>query len=164
MSALFYLCSILLANLLVHRLGIVHLWGLSFPAGAVVIGLTFSARDLVQERWGKFGCWGWMLVAAALTFAFNRQLALASLAAFMVAETSDWAIYSYTRGRIEKRLLLSNLVSTPLDSLVFVLLAFGPVWPAIWGQALVKLLGSLLVLPLFKDGKVRSFRLSPQQG
>ena len=163
MSAVFYLGSIVLANVLVHTLGIVSVWGLSFPAGAAVIGLTFSARDFVQERYGKFGCWGWMLAAALITCAFNRQLALASAMAFLVSELSDWAIYTTVGGGITRRLLLSNLVSTPIDSLVFVLLAFGPVWPAIWGQAVVKLAGSLLALPLLKEGKLRSFRVSYQR-
>lgn len=164
MSAVFYLGSIVLANILVHALGIVTVFGLTFPAGAVAIGLTFSTRDLVQERYGKYGCWLWMLVAVVITFAFNRQLAIASVCAFVVAELADWTIYTYARGNIEKRLILSNLVSTPLDSVVFVLLAFGPVWPAIWGQAIVKMVSSLLILPLLKNGKIRTFRLSPQRG
>ncbi len=164
MSAVFYLGSIILANILVHTFGIVTVLGLTFPAGAVAIGLTFSARDFVQERYGKFGCWAWMLVASLVTFAFNQQLALASVCAFFIAEFCDWAIYSSTGGGIEKRLLLSNLISTPLDSIVFVLLAFGPVWPAIWGQTIIKMIGSMLVLPLIKDGRVRSYRFSFQRG
>lgn len=164
MSALFYLGSIVLANLLVHWFGLVTVLGLTFPAGALAIGLTFSARDFVQERYGKFGCWSWMLLAALITLAFNRQLALASISAFLVAEFCDWAIYTGTPGRLEKRLLLSNLVSVPLDSIVFVLLAFGPIWPAIWGQTVIKILSSMLVLPLIKDGRIRPLRFSPQRG
>jgi hypothetical protein len=34
-----------------------------------------------------------------------------------------------------------------VDSLVFILLAFGPVWPAIVGQAIIKYLSGLIVLP-----------------
>ena len=163
MSAVFYLGSILIANVLVHTFGIVTVFGLTFPAGAAVVGLTFSARDFVQERYGKYGCWVWMLVASLLTFAFNRQLALASVCAFFVAEFSDWIIYTKSRGSFEKRLLASNLVSVPLDSVVFVLLAFGPVWPAIWGQTLVKMISSVLVLPLLKNGKFRNYHLSFQR-
>ena len=164
MSAVFYLGSIVLANMLVHTLGIITVFGLTFPAGAVAIGLTFSTRDLVQERYGKYGCWLWMLVAVVITFAFNQQLAIASVCAFVVAELADWAIYTYSGGNIEKRLILSNLVSTPIDSVVFVLLAFGPVWPAIWGQTIVKMISSLLILPLLKNGKIRTFRLGLQRG
>jgi uncharacterized PurR-regulated membrane protein YhhQ (DUF165 family) len=164
MSAAFYLGSIILGNILVNSLGLVTVLGLTFPAGAVAIGLTFSARDFMQERYGKFGCWGWMLVASIITFAFNQQLALASFSAFFIAEFSDWLIYTRTKGSLEKRLILSNLISTPLDSMVFVLLAFGPVWPAIWGQAIIKMISSLLVLPFFKNGTIRSYYLSFQRG
>ncbi len=164
MSAVFYLGSIVLANILVHTLGLVTVFGLTFPAGAIAIGLTFSTRDFVQERYGKYGCWIWMLLAVVITFAFNRQLAIASVCAFMVSELSDWAIYTYSAGNIEKRLVLSNLVSTPIDSIIFVLLAFGPVWPAIWGQTIVKMLSSMLVLPLLKNGRIRTLRLGLQRG
>ena len=163
MSVVFYLGSIILANILVHSLGIVHVFGLTFPAGAAAVGLTFSARDFVQERYGKYGCWAWMLIASLITFAFNRQLVLASVCAFFIAEFSDWIIYTKTRGSFEKRLLASNLISIPLDSVVFVLLAFGPVWPAIWGQTIIKMISSMIVLPFFKNGKIRSYQLSFQR-
>jgi uncharacterized PurR-regulated membrane protein YhhQ (DUF165 family) len=163
MSVIFYLGSIILANILVHTLGIVTVLGLTFPAGAIAIGLTFSARDFVQERYGKFGCWTWMLVASLITFAFNLQLAIASVCAFFIAEFSDWLIYTRTSGGLEKRLVLSNLISTPLDSVVFVLLAFGPLWPVIIGQTIIKMLSSLLVLPLIKNGRIRTYALNFQR-
>jgi len=82
-----YLGGILLANLLVHWFGLVQ-WGpLVFPAGAVMIGLTFSFRDLVQRQHGKWYCWIWMIVASFITFFFNQQIAVASVSAFLVAET-----------------------------------------------------------------------------
>lgn len=164
MSVVFYLGSIILANILVHTLGIVTVLGLTFPAGAIAIGLTFSARDFVQERYGKVGCWTWMLVASLITFAFNLQLAFASVCAFFIAEFSDWLIYTRTNGGLEKRLVLSNLISTPLDSVVFVMLAFGPLWPAIIGQTIIKMLSSLLVLPLIKNGRIRTYQMSFQRG
>ena len=163
MSVVFYLGSIILGNIMVHSLGLVTVLGLTFPAGAIAVGLTFSARDFVQERYGKIGCWGWMLTASAITLAFNQQLALASFCAFFLAELSDWFIYTKTRGSFKKRLMLSNLISTPLDSLVFVLLAFGPAWPAIWGQTIIKMLSSILILPLFKNGKTYSLFFSFQR-
>jgi uncharacterized PurR-regulated membrane protein YhhQ (DUF165 family) len=82
----------------------------------------------------------------------------------VVSEFSDWAIYTYSAGNAERRLVLSNLISTPIDSVIFVLLAFGPAWPAVWGQAIVKLASSMLLLPLYKDGRLRSFRFGLQRG
>ena len=62
-----YLGSILLANWLVityHLIGhgqeIMPWLPITFPAGAAVIGLTFSARDFVQRKYGH----GWTWVRA----------------------------------------------------------------------------------------------------
>ncbi|SEA49606.1 hypothetical protein SAMN05660420_02295 [Desulfuromusa kysingii] len=162
-SVAFYLGSIVIGNMMVHSLGLVTVLGMTFPAGAVAVGLTFSARDIVQERYGTFGCWGWMLAASLITLAFNQQLALASGCAFVISELSDWYIFTKSRGGLKQRLVLSNLVSTPLDSLVFVLLAFGPVWPAIWGQTIIKICSSLLILPLLRSGTTNHDRISPQR-
>ncbi|MEN3342880.1 MAG: queuosine precursor transporter [Actinomycetota bacterium] len=51
----------------------------------------------------------------------------ASLAAFAVSETTDNVLGAWARGRVPDavRVVGTNLVSTPLDSLVFVVLAFG---------------------------------------
>ena len=146
-----YLLGIILANLLVHWFGLVNFAGLVFPAGAVMVGLTFSFRDLVQRKYGKWQCWIWMIVASVITYLFNQQLAVASVSAFLVAETVDWAIYTWLPGSFRKRLVMSNLLGTPLDSIVFVTLAFGLNWQAIVGQTIVKFISSLAVL-LFLRG------------
>ena len=146
-----YLAGIILANLLVHWFGLVSFAGLVFPAGAVMVGLTFSFRDLVQRRYGKWQCWIWMIAASVITYLFNRQLAVASVSAFLVAETVDWAIYTWMPGSFRNRLVMSNLFGTPLDSIVFVSLAFGLNWQAIVGQSIVKFISSLAVL-LFLQG------------
>jgi queuosine precursor transporter len=145
-SVLLYLSGIVAANILVHTFGIIQIGALMLPAGAVMIGLTFSFRDMVQQRHGKWQCWIWMFVASAITLLFNPQLALASVSAFLIAEFLDWAIFTFSGGTFQRRLVLSNLIGTPVDSLVFVTLAFGFYWPAIWGQTLVKFASSLIVL------------------
>jgi len=152
---LMYLVSIMLGNLFVIWFGIVHCLGLTFPAGVVFIGLTFSFRDFMQRHWGKWGAWVWMLAATVITLFLNWQVAVASVVAFIVSEGLDWVVFTYFRWPFRKRIYLSNLVSCPMDSLLFVTIAFGPVWPAIWGQALIKYLSGLLVLPFIKkDYKV----------
>ena len=150
-----YLLSILLGNAFVIWFGIVTVGGLSFPAGVVWIGLTFSLRDFVQRSWGDWATWVWMIAASVLTLFFNWQVAVASVAAFLVSESVDWFAFRVLRKDFLWRVVLSNLVSCPLDSLIFVSLVFGPVWPAIWGQALVKYLSGLLVLPFILLRKAR---------
>ena len=160
-EAIFYLGSIVIANLLVMQFGIVHVAGLSFPAGAMAIGFTFTARDLVQRRFGKWGCWIWMFVAAGISALFSPTLALASLGAFVVAEGLDWAVFTTTPLSFRGRAIVSNIVGTPLDSVVFVYLAFGPVWDAMWGQTIIKLGSSLLIVFFVKNTLNSSFETAP---
>ncbi len=160
-EAIFYLGSIVVANLLVMQFGIVHVAGLSFPAGAMAIGFTFTARDLVQRRFGKWGCWLWMFVAAGISALFSPTLALASLGAFVVAEGMDWAVFTTTPLSFRGRAIVSNIVGTPLDSVVFVYLAFGPIWDAMWGQTIIKLGSSLLIIFFVKNTLNSSFETVP---
>lgn len=159
-----YLFSILLGNLFVIWFGIVQLalapvdfvngpinpWVvLVFPAGAVWIGLTFSTRDFVQRFWGHWWCWAWMIFSGIITLFLNWEVAVASVAAFFVAEFTDWLIFMLLKKNLKWRLAISNLVSCPLDSIVFVTIAFGVgIWnPAVWGQALIKYLSGFLAWP-----------------
>lgn len=146
-----YLASILLGNLFVIWFGIVHILGLTFPAGVVFVGLTFSFRDFVQRHWGDKACWIWMLLASAITTLLSAKVAFASFTAFIISEGVDWAAFKYLGLSFKKRIAISNLFSCPLDSAIFVTLAFGWYWPAIWGQALIKYVSGLLVLPFIKS-------------
>lgn len=145
-----YLLSIVAANLTVVIFGVVEFGPLVAPAGAVIVGLTFTLRDLVQQRFGKWRCWYWTLAAAAISATFSWEVALASTAAFLASEAVDWAVFTWGGGSLRKRVALSNLFGAPLDSLIFVPLVFGWVWPAILGQAIIKFISSLAVLPFVK--------------
>ncbi len=147
MWGILYLLSILLANIFVNWLGIVKVFGITFPAGVVFVGLTFSFRDFVQRYWGDWMAWIWMGLASVITVFFNLQLALASFTAFVVSEAIDWFVFKISGLPFHKRIYISNIFSCPLDSLIFVAMAFGWIWPAIWGQALIKYASGLLVLP-----------------
>ena len=139
----FYIGSILVANWLVIQFGVVHLGILHFPAGAICIGLTFSARDFVQRKHGKKITLIWMGVATLITLVFNWKIALASGIAFAASEIIDFLVYTYTKKTFRQRVIISNLIAIPLDSILFVSIAFGWFFPAIWGQTLIKFLSSL---------------------
>lgn len=163
LSAVAYVTSIILGNLFVALFGIGTLvlynanapehvfFTLTFPLGAMWIGLTFSMRDFVQRIWGHDWAWLWMAVATGVTYLFNQDVALASVASFVASESVDWVMFYLLRHRSLKcRLITSNLLSCPIDSLLFVTIAFGVPWysPAVWGQAIVKYAFGLLALPL----------------
>jgi uncharacterized PurR-regulated membrane protein YhhQ (DUF165 family) len=143
-----YVVSIFIANALVDYFGIVKMFGLMFPAGALMIGLTFSFRDFVQRYWGTWKTWIFILIAAGITLFMNWQIAVASVAAFLVSEFTDWLIFTVTKKPFIHRIWISNLFSTPLDSMIFVIIAFGWNFDAIFGQAIVKYASGLLVIPV----------------
>lgn len=79
----------------------------------------------------------------------------ASLVAYLVAALVDTEIFAWWRERVGGyrwlRVLVSNAISTGVDSLVFITLAFGgvqPVLPLIQGQYLIKMAVTLASLPL----------------
>lgn len=163
MSATAYVISIILGNVFVVAFGIGTLalyqaghpentfFSLTFPLGAMWIGLTFSMRDFVQRFWGHKASWFWMLVATGITYIFNRDVALASVLSFAASESIDWTMFYLLRNKTMRiRLVASNLLSCPVDSIIFVTIAFGVPWysPAVWGQAIVKYMCGLLALPL----------------
>lgn len=160
--AIAYMVSILLGNLFVVWFGLVKAFGLVFPAGAIWIGLTFSARDFVQREWGDFKVWWFMGISTVFTAMLGLVLpnhlpvsattvAIASASAFIVAEGIDWLVYTVFKWDIVYRIAGSNLISTPIDSIIFVGLVFGDfsfMQPPVYGQAIVKYLSGLLVIPL----------------
>jgi len=145
-NVIFYLGSIILANILVLHYGLINHWGLTFPAGAYAIGLTFTARDLVQRRYGKWKCWVWMGIASIITALFAPKIALASVSAFLISEGVDWLVYTLMPGSFTKRIITSNILGIPMDSIIFVAILFGWNWSAIWGQTIIKLLSSFVIL------------------
>lgn len=142
-----YLFSILLANLLVIYFGIIHIGWLVFPAGAAVVGLTFSLRDFVQRYWSHSVLY-FMAASTVITGLLNWHIAVASVAAFAISELADYLIFTFFTKDFIYRIIVSNLISTPLDSLVFVALAFGlQSYDPVIGQTIVKFLFSLIVIP-----------------
>ena len=86
-----------------------------------------------------------------------RRIVIASILAEVLAELTDTEVYHLWVTRVTRRfqwmrVLVSNSISIPVDSVVFCWLAFGGVYPAgvVWGifQANVLLKGAVTVLSL----------------
>lgn len=91
------------------------------------VGFLFVLRDFVQRRLGH-GVVLPMLIACLLTYvvtlvvvdpAAAAQVAFASTAAFAASELADWLVYSSAPISLANRVLLSSMVSTPIDTVVF---------------------------------------------
>jgi uncharacterized integral membrane protein (TIGR00697 family) len=88
-------------------------------------------------------------------FGATPRIVLASLIAYLVSSLVDVEIYHLWKKRIQKakwsRVLVSNSVSTFVDSCAFITIAFAgvmPILPLIIGQYIVKMAITLISLPL----------------
>jgi len=168
-----YIAAQMLADVTSLKIAIVG--GFSIDAGTFVYPLTFTLRDLVHKIVGAAGARLLIVTAAAinlimaLLFAFTAALppdpswplqdayaavlapvwriVIASILAEVMAELVVTRRYQWAR------VLISNSVSVPLDSLVFCWLAFGGVlpnavvWSIVVSNVLVKGATTLVSLP-----------------
>jgi uncharacterized PurR-regulated membrane protein YhhQ (DUF165 family) len=150
---------------------------LDVPGGAYAIGLALALIELAhrtaptrREGWlhaqVMIGCGfaasallaAYIAIVAESRAAFPGQtfddladtwrIVLASLAAFLVSETTDNVVGAWLRGRVHDagRVVASNAVSAPLDSFAFLVLAFG--WDGLdffEGQVVAKLASTLML-------------------
>ena len=101
--------------------------GLMAPSGVYVIGAAFMLRDLVHRDHGMIGVAVCIMIGAVISALVAAPgLALASVAAFVISETLDTAIFARLR---ERGFLIaaatSSVVGAVIDSAAFLLIAFG---------------------------------------
>jgi queuosine precursor transporter len=137
--------------------------GTMAPSGVLMIGIALVLRDLVQRRLGRAWALGAIVVGAALSWWLAPpKLVLASSAAFLLSELADFAVYTpLQRRRLVLAVLLSSLVGLVVDSVVFLLLAFGSL-QFLAGQVVGKAWMVLLALPLIHWLRLRDDRLGIQ--
>ncbi len=116
-----------------------------WPPMSLVVGFVFVARDFAQREIGHRVIVA-MLAAGALSYAMaGPAVAAASVAAFLVSEFADWAVYSFTRRPFSDRVLLSSLIGTPIDSAVFLAIIGHLSATAVIVMTLSKMAGAVLV-------------------
>jgi uncharacterized PurR-regulated membrane protein YhhQ (DUF165 family) len=94
--------------------------GTIFTVGSVIAGLVFVARDFAQREVGHKVVLLLMAAAGLLSYLLaDPFVAIASIAAFAISELSDYIVYSKYKGDFNKRVVISSLVSVPIDTAVF---------------------------------------------
>lgn len=135
-------------------------FGVSAPSGVLMIGLALVLRDLVQRRLGK----GWALAAIVAGAALSGLVAppalvVASVAAFLLSELADFAVYTPLQKRgLVRAVILSSLVGLCVDSVAFLYLAFGSL-DYLAGQIIGKAWMVLLSIPVIRLLRDRDARL-----
>ncbi|MGY4931595.1 VUT family protein [Streptomyces sp. 900116325] len=123
-----YIATIPAANLAVEHWGVVPVgFGYAAPAGVYAVGIALVLRDLAREAAGRAAVTAAIAVGAVVSyFIATPALAVASAAAFAVAETMDFAVYEPLRRKgLLVAMTASNAVGLLADSLIFLWLAFG---------------------------------------
>ena len=125
--------------------------GLLAPSGVLAAGAALVLRDAVQRC---LGAW-WALVAIAAgtllsALVASPALVLASGAAFLLSEATDFAVYTPLQRRgLLLAVVASSAVGLVVDSIVFLGLAFGSL-DYLAGQVVGKAWAVLLALPLIR--------------
>jgi queuosine precursor transporter len=168
-----YVAVVVSAQVGTNKIVDVPLTDLTAPGGTYLIGIALSLIELAHRtaptrREGFVNAQvmvlcGWaasILLAAYLALLnvmspddalFDRlagtwRIVLGSLVAFLVSETIDNSFGAWLRDRVHDavRVVATNAVSVPLDSVVFLLVAFGSL-EFIEGQIVVKYAVTVIV-------------------
>ena len=129
LDALLYVLAVLGANLTVMTLIPLPVFGF-VSVGTLFFGATFTLRDRLHHKGLRF-----VLSAIAIAVAVNClaayytgtpwRIILASFVAILLSELTDTGIY---QRNIKKawlyRVMVSNSISVPLDTILFLLIAF----------------------------------------
>ena len=172
-----YVGIVVMAQVGTNKIVDVPLTNLTAPGGTFLIGISLAMIELAHRtapgrREGfvnaqvMVAC-GWVASAVLAAYLailnvmspddalFDRlagtwRIVAASLVAFAISETIDNTFGAWLRDRIPDaaRVVATNAVSVPLDSVVFLLIAFGSL-EFIEGQIVVKYAATVLVgIPL----------------
>ena len=134
-----YVTATLLANYTFDAFLPLGPW-LLVNVGTLFFGVTFTQRDRVH-RFGRRAVYAMILAAAALNVAVALSLATplryvaVSFLAIVVSEAADTEVYQrLIKRRWLVRVLSSNAVSAPIDTILFTVLAFAgaPFATATW--------------------------------
>jgi uncharacterized PurR-regulated membrane protein YhhQ (DUF165 family) len=128
-----YIAAVLAANYTATWFIPLPVFGM-VSVGTLIFGITFTQRDRVH-RFGRGPVYLMILVAAvgmvleSLFLEVEWRIILASFVAIVLSETADTEVYHRLLDRTWlQRVTGSNLVSIPLDSVLFNLIAFAGVF------------------------------------
>lgn len=168
MRVIFYLLSIVIANVVTARFAPLEFGMFIVPMGTLFVGATFIFRDLVQNKYGRAKTYIFIFVALLLSaiasFALGDTLMIvvASAISFVIAESADTEIYTRLKLPMAWRVFYSGIVGGFLDSVIFVIIGLSPLgagfipWEAvpaaIVGQVIVKTVIQMIGALILKQG------------
>lgn len=117
-----YLLSIVAVNVLFSYVPLIHTPYGTVSLVALLVGFAFVFRDYAQRAAGHYVIIA-MAVGAAISYIMaDPFVAIASVLAFASSEIIDWLFYTFAKLPFNKRVLISSVASTPVDTAVFLLM------------------------------------------
>ena len=133
LSMTIYIIAVLIANYTATWFIPLPIFGM-VSVGTLVFGVTFTQRDRVH-RYGRKPVYLMIFIAAvgmvfeSLFLGVEWRIITASFIAIVLSETADTEVYHKLLNRPWfQRVIGSNLISIPLDSLLFNVIAFAGVF------------------------------------
>lgn len=86
---------------------------------SIVVGLILVVRDFAQR---EIGHWVFVPLIIGVVISYFMAppiIAIASAAAFLVSESIDWLIFTFTRAPLSRRVLMSSVIGSIADSLIY---------------------------------------------
>lgn len=156
-AGLLVIGALLAANWVTTDYGFIPVgFGFEATAGTFFAGITLASRDAVQDVFGRLAVLVLIVVGTAVSFILAEPaIAVASAAAFGLAELFDFLVYTPIRERAtfgDRRwavaVVASNIVGALTDTVVFLGIAFGldAIGPALLGQMVGKSWATLAYL------------------
>ena len=117
-----YIMIIIFLNLAFSYFPKYTLYGMSFSLANVTAGAVYLVRDFAQREIKNFILIA-MVIATFISYLLAEpNIALASLLAFAIGELLDFLIFTFNKVSLSKRLLHSSIVSSPIDTGIFLYL------------------------------------------
>lgn len=143
--SLTYILLIILINTLFSYIPLINIFGSEVSPMDWAVGLIYVFRDFAQRELQHKVIFA-MFIGGILSFGLaDKALAIASMSAFIIAEFIDWGIYTYTRRPLSQRILWSATISSPIDSIVFLLIINQFNWLGVTILSLAKIGGVLFI-------------------
>lgn len=116
-----------------------------WPPMSLAVGAIFVIRDFAQRQVGHWVLLAMLAGGALSWWLASPYVAVASVTAFLISETADWLVYSFTRRPFHERVLWSSMIGTPLDSAVFLLMIGHFGWLGLAAMVASKMVAALVV-------------------
>jgi uncharacterized integral membrane protein (TIGR00697 family) len=163
-GTLIFTVTFTLRDMIHKRLGIEWARAAIFIAGGLNLAMALYLYFVAQLAPAPF--WPWQ-EAWSQIFGLVPRIVIASIVAEVVSELVDSEVYQAWRNRMPgapqwSRVLVSNGISLPLDSIIFITLAFAGTIPLTdlltlaWGQIVIKAIITIISIPgiyLVREGR-----------